>query len=105
MNQTPDQSTMLEAVRQAIKATSPNIDVANVKPETPLAVLFFDSIRAVAFIARLEEDLKLGELPFENWLQSYAERTEELTIGALIDWVISFCSGDPSDPSGSDPSY
>ena len=90
MNHIPDQNTMLEAVRQAIKATSPNIDVANVQLETPLAVLFFDSIRAVAFIARLEEDLKLGELPFENWLQSYAERTEELTIGALIDWVISF---------------
>jgi hypothetical protein len=84
---------LLEAVRKALAATSPSIDVAAVELQTPLAALFFDSIRALAFISRLEADLGLGELPFEEWLQSHAERTDHLTIGALIDWLESLADG------------
>ena len=78
---------LLDAVRKAIVATSPSVDAAAVEASTPLAALFFDSIRALTFISRLEDDLDLGELPFEDWLQSHAERTNHLTIGALIEWL------------------
>jgi len=83
----PVQTPLLETARQALAACSPGLDVSAVQPDTPLAALFFDSLMAVNFIAHLEALLHVSELPFELWLRQHSERTDTLTIGALVDWL------------------
>jgi len=82
-----DSSRLLEAIRQALAKVSDGLDAAAVQPETPLAALVFDSLMAVKFIATLEGELGLEELPFERWLAQHSERTDVLTVGSLIDWL------------------
>jgi hypothetical protein len=79
--------TLLEATRQALAESSEGLDVSAVEPETPLAALFFDSLMAVNFIARLEAVLGVSDLPFEHWLGQHSERTDALTIGSLLEWL------------------
>jgi acyl carrier protein len=77
---------LLEAVRRAILAivaTDPGLIDAG----TPLSKLLADSLSAVAFAARLESELGVGEVPFELWVQEHAESTDRLTVGALVDWL------------------
>lgn len=82
-----DGPTLFDAVRRALAACSDGLDVAAVQHDTPLAALIFDSLMAVKFIATLEADLELGELPFEQWLAEHSERTDALTFGSLVDWL------------------
>jgi hypothetical protein len=82
-----DARTLLDATRRALAACSDGLDVSGVQPETPLAAVIFDSLTAVNFIAALEADLGVGDLPFERWLAEHSERTDALTIGSLIDWL------------------
>ncbi len=79
--------TLLEATRQALAESSDGLDASAVQPETPLAALFFDSLMAVNFIARLEAVLGVSNLPFEQWLGQHSERTDALTICSLIEWL------------------
>jgi hypothetical protein len=58
-----------------------------VQPDTPLAAVIFDSLMAVKFIATLEANLGLSDLPFEQWFAEHSERAEALTIGALVEWL------------------
>jgi hypothetical protein len=83
----PDARTLLEATRQALAACSDGLDASAVQPETPLAALVFDSLMALNFIATLEADLGVSDLPFELWLAEHSERTDALTIGSLVDWL------------------
>lgn len=88
MTRSSQDTDLLGAIRDAVAATAPTPDQAvNADENTLLSALFADSLRALAFISRLEADLDLGELPFEHWLESYAERAEQLTVGALIGWL------------------
>jgi hypothetical protein len=87
---------LLSTVRQAIAASSPGLDAAELCEDTPLAALFFDSMLAVTFVATLECSLQSSSaLPFEEWLREHAERTDALTVGALVDWLHSL-----PDPRG-----
>jgi hypothetical protein len=85
-----DPRTLLKATRQALAACSDGLDTSAVQPETPLAAVIFDSLMAVKFIATLEADLGVTDLPFERWLDEHSERTDALTIGSLIEWLRSF---------------
>jgi hypothetical protein len=88
--------TMLEATRQALVECSEGLDVTAVELGTPLAALFFDSLMAVSFVARLEAILGVRNLPFERWLAEHSERTDALTMGSLVDWLGSLeASGEP----------
>ena len=80
---------VIEAVRKALAAASPRLDVAAVALDTPLATLFFDSLTAVTFIARLEEQLGVCDLPFERWLREHSECTDLLTVASLVSWLAS----------------
>jgi acyl carrier protein len=80
---------LLDHVRQALAACAPGLDVSAVRSDTPLGALFFDSLMAVSFIARLEAMLSVSELPFESWLREHSERTDFLTVGGLVDWLSS----------------
>ena len=82
-----DARTLLEATRQALAIVSDGLDTSAVQPETPLAALLFDSLMAVKFIATLEANLGLSDLPFEQWFAEHSERAEALTIGALVEWL------------------
>lgn len=82
-----DTRALLDATRRALAACSEALDVSAVQPETPLAAVIFDSLMAVRFIATLEGDLGVSDLPFERWLAQHAERTDALTIGALVEWL------------------
>jgi acyl carrier protein len=82
-----DARTLLEAARQALVTCSDGIDVSAVQPETPLAALLFDSLMAVKFIAALEVNLGLTDVPFERWLAEHSERSDALTVGSLIEWL------------------
>jgi hypothetical protein len=77
-------------MRRALAACSDGLEASAVQPETPLAAVLFDSLMAVNFIARLEADLGVTDLPFERWLAEHSERTDALTIGSLIEWLRSF---------------
>ncbi len=83
----PDARTLLDAARKALAACSDGFDALAVQPETPLAVLVFDSLMAVNFIATLEAVLGVTELPFEQWIAEHSENTGALTIGSLVDWL------------------
>jgi hypothetical protein len=82
-----DARTLLEAARQALATCSEGLDVSAVQPETPLAALLFDSLMAVKFIAALEANLGLTDVPFEQWLAEHSERSDALTVGSLIEWL------------------
>jgi acyl carrier protein len=82
-----DARTLLEATRQALAACSDGLDASAVQPETPLAAVVFDSLMALNFIAALEADLGVSDLPFEQWFAEHSERTDGLTIGSLVDWL------------------
>jgi hypothetical protein len=82
-----DSRSLLEATRQALAACSEGLDAAAVQPETPLAAVVLDSLMALNFIATLEADLGVCELPFEQWLAEHSESTDALTIGSLVDWL------------------
>jgi hypothetical protein len=77
----------METTRQALASCSDGLDAAAMHPGTPLAAVLFDSLMAVKFIATLEADLGVSDLPFEQWLAESSERTDALTIGSLIDWL------------------
>lgn len=83
----PHTRTLLEATRQALARVSEGLDASAVQPETPLAALVFDSLMAVNFIATLEADLGVADLPFERWLAEHSERVDALTIGSLVEWL------------------
>jgi acyl carrier protein len=78
---------LLEATRQALASSASGLDASAVQPETPLAAVIFDSLMAVKFIATLEADLGVSDLPFERWLAEHSESTDALTIGSLIEWL------------------
>jgi acyl carrier protein len=82
-----DARTLLEVTRRALATCSDGLDTAAVQPETALAALVFDSLMALNFIAALEADLGVRDLPFEQWFGEHSERIEALTIGSLIDWL------------------
>ncbi len=82
-----DPQALLEVTRRVLVACSDGLDASAVQSETPLAVLFFDSLMAVKFIATLEADLGVADLPFERWFAEHSERTDALTIGSLIEWL------------------
>lgn len=84
-----DTANLLAATREALAACSPDLDIAAVQLDTPLAALFFDSLMAVSFIARLEGLLGVTDLPFEQWLREFSERTDFLTVGGLVAWLAS----------------
>ncbi len=86
-NQPADARTLLETARRAIATVSDGLDVSAVEPETPLAALLFDSLTAAKFIATLEAELGVSDLPFERWLAEHSERTDALTIGSLVEWL------------------
>lgn len=83
----PDGQALLQATRHALAGCCEGLDPHAVEPETPLAALLFDSLTAVKFIANLEAVLGVADLPFERWLAEHSERTEELTIRSLVDWL------------------
>jgi len=82
-----DPRTLLKATRQALAACSDGLDTSAVQPETPLAAVIFDSLMAVKFIAALEANLGLTDVPFEQWLAEHSERSDALTVGSLIEWL------------------
>lgn len=82
-----DARNLLEATRQALASCSDGLDVSAVEPDTPLAAVLLDSLMAVKFIAALEANLGVSDLPFEQWLAEHSERTDALTIGSLIEWL------------------
>lgn len=82
-----DAPQLLEATRRALATVSDGLDAAAVGVDTPLAALVFDSLMAVKFIATLEADLGVDELPFERWLSEHSERTEAITVGSLVEWL------------------
>ena len=82
-----DSRHLLEATRQALASCSDGLDVSAVEPNTPLAAVLLDSLMAVKFIATLEADLGVSDLPFEQWLAEHSEQTDALTIGSLIEWL------------------
>ncbi len=82
-----DARTLLEATRHALAACSEGLDTSAVQPEIPLAAVLFDSLMVLNFIATLEAVLGVSDLPFEQWLAEHSERTDALTIGALIEWL------------------
>lgn len=82
-----DARSLLEATRRALAARCEGLDVSAVQPETPLAAVVLDSLMALNFIATLEADLGVCDLPFEQWLAEHSESTDALTIGSLIDWL------------------
>lgn len=82
-----DAPNLLEVTRQALASCSDWLDASAVSPDTPLAAVLLDSLAAAKFIATLEADLRLDDLPFERWLAEHSERTEALTIGSLIEWL------------------
>lgn len=84
-----DAVSLLAATREALAACSPDLDVTAVQLDTPLAALFFDSLMAVSFIAHLESQLGVDDLPFEQWLREFSERTDFLTVGGLVAWLAS----------------
>lgn len=85
-----DAESLLEATRRALAACSDGLDASAVQAETPLAALLFDSLMAVKFIASLEVDLGLADVPFDRWLAEHSERSDALTVGSLIEWLSSF---------------
>ncbi len=78
---------LLQAIKRALEGACPTLETGAVGVETPLAALFFDSLTAVTFIARLEEQLGVRDLPFEGWLREHSEATDLLTIGSLVTWL------------------
>ncbi len=82
-----DVPQLLEATRQALATVSDGLDASAVEMDTPLAALVFDSLMAVKFIATLEDQLGVDELPFERWLSEHSERTDAITVGSLVDWL------------------
>jgi hypothetical protein len=84
---TLDASYLLKATRRALASCSDGLDVSAVEPSTPLAAVLLDSLTAVKFIATMEANLGVVELPFERWLAEHSERTDALTIGSLIEWL------------------
>ncbi len=84
-----DSAALLEVTRDALAAVSHGLDASAVQPETPLAALVFDSLMALNFIATLEAVLGVRDLPFEQWLARHSERTDALTIGSLVEWLVS----------------
>lgn len=86
-SEAPDEGVLLEATRRALASCSDGLDVSAVQGEVPLAALLFDSLMVLNFIAALEADLGVTDLPFERWLAEHSERTDALTIGALIEWL------------------
>jgi hypothetical protein len=86
-SQATDARTLLDAARQALATCSDGLDVSAVQHETPLAALLFDSLMAVKFIAALEANLGLTDVPFEQWLAEHSERSDALTVGSLIEWL------------------
>ncbi len=82
-----DARTLLEATRRALVRVSDGLDPSVVLPDTPLAALVFDSLTAANFIATLESDLGVDDLPFERWLAEHSERSDALTIGSLVEWL------------------
>lgn len=82
-----DAPALLDATRRALASCSDGLDVSAVELETPLAALLFDSLMAVNFIAALEANLGLADVPFEQWLAEHAERSDALTVGSLIEWL------------------
>lgn len=85
--ESPEAGALLDATRLALASCSEGLDVSAVKPEVPLAALLFDSLMVLNFIASLEAVLGVTELPFERWLAEHSERTDALTIGALVQWL------------------
>jgi hypothetical protein len=83
-----DTQALLETTRQAIAASTEGIDVSAVRSDTPLAAVLFDSLMALRFIATLEAELGLSDLPFEQWLAEHSERADALTIGSLVEWLV-----------------
>jgi acyl carrier protein len=83
-----DTRALLEATRKALVASEDGLDVPAVQLDTPLAALLFDSLMAMKFIATLEADLGVRDLPFEQWLAEHSEKMDALTIGSLIDWLL-----------------
>ncbi len=83
----PDARDLLHATRQALAASCDGLDVTAVEPGTPLAAVLLDSLTAVKFIATLEAVLGVADLPFEQWLAEYSERTDALTIDTLVQWL------------------
>jgi hypothetical protein len=86
-NEPLDTRALLAATRQALAACSEGLDVSAVRAETPLAAVIFDSLTALKFIATLEADLGLSDLPFERWLAEHSERADALTIASLVEWL------------------
>jgi acyl carrier protein len=82
-----DERSLLDATRVALATCSDDLDASAVQPDTPLAALVFDSLMALKFIATLEADLGVRDLPFERWLAEHSERADVLTIGSLIEWL------------------
>jgi acyl carrier protein len=82
-----DALTLLETARRALAACSDGLDTSAVESATPLAAVIFDSLMAVKFIATLEAELGVTDLPFERWLEEHSERTDALTIGSLVEWL------------------
>ncbi len=84
-----DPRALLDVTREALAACSDGLDTSAVQPETPLAALLFDSLMAVKFVATLEAILGASDLPFERWLAEHSERANALSVGSLIDWLLS----------------
>lgn len=81
---------LFEKARQALVTCSEGLDAAAVLPETPLAALIFDSLMAAKFIATVEADLGVADLPFERFLAEHSERADALTVGSLVEWLGTF---------------
>jgi len=82
-----DARNLLHTIRRALASCSPGLDVSAVGPDTPLAAVLLDSLTVVKFIATLEANLGVSDLPFEQWLVEHSERTDALTVGTLIEWL------------------
>jgi hypothetical protein len=102
-----DDGSLPEATRRALAACSDGLDASAVRLDTPLATLVFDSLTAVKFIATLEAQLGLADLPFERWLAEHSEMTDALTIGSLVAWLGSLpqvaASARPEGPGDAGP--
>jgi hypothetical protein len=98
-----DSRALLDVTRRALAACSEGLDASAVEFETPLAAVIFDSLAAVKFIATLEGDLGVNDLPFERWLAQHSERSDALTVGALVEWLRSAIGGGADPERGAGP--
>jgi acyl carrier protein len=78
---------ILDEIVTVIKATNPNIKVANISEDTMLGEFELDSIKLVELSVRIEE-LFGGKVELDTWVDEGADGGySNLTIGSLASFI------------------